>query len=184
MRKLSLVGLVAVALCLAPAGASAQDTIQGKTLGCITAGEHPVFSATTSGQPAGMQLWFSPSNSSEWYYVEAQLIGGEWVAKIPKPQNPPIESISYYFMAEGEQTPEATSSVSDSCAEEPVAAAPPGNVAVFTAGGSPLVGALAGMGGVAGAAGGIGATTLVLVGAGVAAGSVGIYQVTKDDCTQ
>jgi hypothetical protein len=182
-----LIGLLAAPPMASVAGAAPQPPSGGAIQvnfdplrACILAGEYAQFQGFVT-PPDGVsraRLFFHSSLSNDFYYVEAVLEGGRYVARIPRVR-PNAGPLSLYLEAtkndfSQSRSPEGTAIVVrkiEECPADRKAApiAPGGPVSVFDVAGNPAFPAgFEGLTGVAGAASG-GA------GVGAAAGSGGSF---------
>jgi hypothetical protein len=139
---------------------------------CILAGEYAQFQGSVT-PPDGVsraRLFFHSSLSNDFYYVEAVLEGGRYVARIPRPQ-PEARLITFYLEASKNDLSQARSvegtavvvrKIEECPADRKAAAvAPGGPVSVFDVAGNPAFPAgfegVTGAGVAAAAAGGTGA---------------------------
>jgi len=187
-----LAAVVLIALLAAPpmasvAGAAPQAPSAGRlqvdvdpTRACILAGQYPQFQGaiTPMDGVTRARLFFHSSMANDFYYVEAVLEGGRYVARIPRPR-PEARLITFYLEASKSDFSQARSGEGsaivvrkiEECPADRKAApvAPGGPVSVFDVAGNPAFPAgFEGVTGVAGAAAGGG-------GVGTAAGSGGSF---------
>jgi hypothetical protein len=189
-----LAAIVLIALLAAPpmasvAGAAAQAPSAGgllvnvdPTQACILAGQYPQLRGAIMPMDGvtRSRLFFHSALAPDFYYVEAVLEGGRYVARLPRPR---LEAgpISFYLEATKSDFSQARSSDGtaivvrkiEECPADrkPAPVAPGGPVSVFDVAGNPAFPAgFEGLTGVAGGAAGAAAGTGVGGAAGAGAG--------------
>jgi hypothetical protein len=183
MAAIIIVLLLAAPPMASIAGAAAQPPSAGSlqvdvdpTRACILAGQYPQFhgAITPLDGVTRSRLFFHSGLSNDFYYVEAVLEGGRYVARLPRPR-PEAGPLSFYLEATKSDFSQARSAEGtaivvrkiEECPSDRKAApvAPGGPVSVFDVAGNPAF--PAGFEGITGVAAGAAGGT----GVGAAAGS-------------
>ena len=177
-------------LLLTSGAAGAQPTIEHAGLGCARPGEFVVVLSqiAPSGHIATARVFFRSSLYPDFYYVDMEEEGGQYVGILPQPSDQTPEVIYYVEVLDtgfqGATSPEYHAKVEERCLPDPAAVAyVPGGATAITVGAT-VAGAVAippgfaatgivGTVAVVGSGGGIGAGTAVAVGAAAAAGAAG-----------
>ena len=170
-----------------PAGGELQvDIDPGRA--CILAGQYPQFQGGVVPMEGvtRARLFFKSALATDFYYVEAVLEGGRYVARLPRPR-PEAGPLSFYLEVtksnfaqgrSGEGTAIVVRKVQDCPADRKAApVAPGGPVSVFDVAGNPAFPAgFEGVTGVAGAAaaGGVGGAAGAAAGAGFFTSTAGL----------
>jgi hypothetical protein len=172
---------VADAAAQAPSAGGLQVNVD-PTQACILAGQYPQFQGAIMPMDGvtRSRLFFHSALAPDFYYVEAVLEGGRYVARLPRPR---LEAgpISFYLEATKSDFSQARSSDGtaivvrkiEECPADrkPAPVAPGGPVSVFDVAGNPAFPAgFEGLTGVAGGAAGAAAGTGVGGAAGAGAG--------------
>jgi hypothetical protein len=193
-----LAAIILVPLLAAPpmaslAGAAPQPPSAGAlqlqldpTRACILAGQYPQFHGVIIPMDGvtRSRLFFQSALSNDFYYVEAVLEGGRYVARLPRPR-PEAGPISFYLEATRSDFSQARSAEGtaivvrkiEECPSDRKAApvAPGGPVSVFDVAGNPAFPAgFEGITGVAAAAGGAGVGAAAGSGAGFLTSTAGL----------
>ena len=193
-----LAAIVLIALLAAPPMASVADAAaQARSAGglqvnvdptqaCILAGQYPQFQGAILPMDGvtRSRLFFHSALAPDFYYVEAVLEGGRYVARLPRPR---LEAgpLSFYLEATKNDFSQGRSSEGtaivvrkiEECPADrkPAPVAPGGPVSVFDVAGNPAFPAgFEGLTGVAAAAGGTGVGSAAGAGAGFPTSTAGL----------
>jgi hypothetical protein len=94
--------LLALALPLLPAPATAAITIEHDAVACVVADRYPQLLAriAPASDVSRARLYFRAAGSSAWYYVEMQPGAAGFLGTLPKPKRS-LNRLEYYFEATG-----------------------------------------------------------------------------------
>jgi hypothetical protein len=104
MTRAAVIGFLAAQSVLLAGAVRAQElVIEHQPVGCVVAGQCPVFTARLqpTERVARSRVYFRAHNTPHWYFVEMKVDAGAYTGTLPAPKKD-IESVDYYIEATDE----------------------------------------------------------------------------------